>query len=149
MLLSVRRLLTALVIAALPLAASAAMSPTIITPAQVHWSAAPSMGPGVQMATIFGNPARPGPYVFRLMLRNGVAFPPHFHNDTERVTVLSGTLLVGLGDTIDRAHMLALPAGSIVSIPAGVHHYAIARGTTILQLDGVGPFAMTLVHAHH
>lgn len=147
MLFQARRVVAALVIACIPLVASAAMSPTIITPSQVHWAPAPGMGTGVEMATLFGNPAKQGPYVFRLRIPSGVTFAPHFHNDTERVTVLSGTLLVGLGDKIDKAHMLALPAGSIVSIPAGVHHYAIARGTTILQLDGSGPFAMTAVHA--
>jgi quercetin dioxygenase-like cupin family protein len=142
---SLRSAVVVLVALALPAIVSAANAPTIITPSQVHWAAAPSMGAGVEMARIFGNPADSGPYVFRLRLRDGVKFPPHYHNDTERVTVLSGTLLVGLGDRMDASRMMALPAGSIVSIPAGVHHYAMSRGVTILQLDGMGPFEMKAV----
>lgn len=148
MLLRVQRLVAALAVTCIPLAASAAMTPTIITPSQVRWAAAPSMGHGVEMASIFGNPAHSGPYVFRLRLQDGVVFPPHYHNDTEQVTVLSGTLLVGLGDTVNHAHMLALPAGSIVSIPARVHHYAMARGITVIQLAGTGPFELIPVHSH-
>lgn len=140
-----RPILASLALIGLPAVVLGSSAPTIVTPSQIHWSAAATMGPGVEMATLLGNPAQSGPYVFRLRLRDGVTFPPHYHNDTERVTVLSGTLLVGLGDRIDRSHMTALPAGSIVSIPAGVHHYAIARGTTVLQLDGMGPFRMVTV----
>ena len=143
---NLRSLLTSLLIVSLPaVAAASAPAPTIITPSQVHWTAMPKAS-GVQMATLFGNPSASGPYIFRLRLQNGAKFPPHFHNDTERVTVISGTLLVGLGNTMNVSKMIALPAGSIVSIPAGVHHYAMARGLTILQLDGTGPFTMTAVH---
>ncbi|MGH7736584.1 MAG: cupin domain-containing protein [Candidatus Tyrphobacter sp.] len=144
-----RSFLALCLILSLPALVAAAPAPTIYTPGSIHWTPAPGMGPGVQMATLFGNPSSSGRYVFRLRLRDGATFGPHFHNDTERVTVISGTLLVGLGDTLNRARMTALPAGSIVSIPAGVHHYAIARGTTVLQLDGSGPFRMTEVRSQH
>jgi quercetin dioxygenase-like cupin family protein len=42
--------------------------------------------------------------------------------------------------------MLALAPGSYVSVPAGTPHFAMAKGDTIVQVNGVGPASMTLVH---
>lgn len=143
---NLRSLSAAFLILSLPVLASAsAPAPTIVTPDQTQWTAAANMGSGVEMAVLFGNPAASGPFVLRLRLQDGTKFPPHYHNDTERVTVISGTLLVGLGDTMNESQMTALPAGSFVSIPVGVHHYAMTRGVTVIQIDGNGPFEMTPV----
>lgn len=65
---------------------------------------------------------------------------------TENVNVISGTLLVGLGDTMNVSTMKALPAGGIASIPGGLHHYAKAKGPTIIEISGIGPDTITLVH---
>jgi len=32
-----------------------------------------------------------------------------------------------------------LPAGSFIAVPAGVHHWSVAQGDTIEQVDGEGP----------
>lgn len=120
-------------------------TPTIVTPAQIHWVAGTGPLAGAQVAVLSGNPAKSGEYTMRLRMPNGLKFGPHFHGDVENVTVISGTLLVGLGDTMRVSKMMALPAGSFVSVPAGLHHYAMARGTTILQIHGNGPQSMTAV----
>jgi quercetin dioxygenase-like cupin family protein len=70
---------------------------------------------------------------------------PHEHRDTENVTVISGTLMVGVGNSVVPASMLALTPGSHASIPAGTPHYAIAKGDTVVQVNGVGPASMTLL----
>jgi Zn-dependent alcohol dehydrogenase len=62
------------------------------------------------------------------------------------VTVLSGTLLVAAGDRLEGAEMRALPAGSYTGIPADVRHAAAARGETVLQIHGVGPFGIAYVN---
>ncbi|HEY1974992.1 MAG TPA: hypothetical protein VGG89_00425 [Candidatus Baltobacteraceae bacterium] len=59
------------------------------------------------------------------------------------ILLIGGTPLVGIGDQVDPAKMVALPAGSFVSVPAGLHHYA--RANTILQIHGVGPSSMPMV----
>lgn len=41
--------------------------------------------------------------------------------------------------------MTALPAGSYAAVPAGVAHYAVAKGDTIVQLSGMAPFTMTIL----
>lgn len=143
---NLRTILVAFLVLGLPVVASAASpAPTVLTPDKIQWMAATSMGPGVEMAVLSGNPMAAGPYAFRLRLQDGTKFGPHYHSDTERVTVISGTLLVGLGDTMNTSQMTALPAGSFCAIPAGVHHYAMAQGITVVQLDGTGPFTMTAV----
>ena len=53
--------------------------------------------------------------------------------------------MVAVGTTFDPAHMTALGPGSFVSIPAGTPHFAMAKGETVVQVNGVGPASMTLV----
>lgn len=117
-------------------------APTIVTPNAIKWTVWTGANAGVEMATLAGNPAATGPYTVRLRMPDGGKFSPHFHVNTENVTVISGTLLVGLGDTVNPAAMKELPAGSFVSVPAGVHHYAMAKGKTIIQINGMGPLSM-------
>jgi hypothetical protein len=62
------------------------------------------------------------------------------------VTVLSGRLAVGMGDTFDEAAMKDLPAGGYVSLPADMRHYVQAKGATTIQVHGRGPFTITYVN---
>jgi quercetin dioxygenase-like cupin family protein len=143
-----RTLVALLLFVGLPFAVAAAPNaPTIVTPDQIQWSPGTGMLTGAEVATIMGDPSKPGPFVMRLRIPDGGKVAAHFHGDTERVTVLSGTLMVGVGDKATDTGMTALPAGSFVTIPAGVHHYAMAKGTTVIQLGGTGPFSMTAVEA--
>jgi len=100
---------------------------------------------GAEIAVLSGDPSKPGPYTVRYRIPDGVKLGPHFHADVENVTVLDGTLLVGLGDTMDPTKMIALPAGSFVSVPAGLHHYAMTKGVTVIQIHGMGPATMTML----
>jgi hypothetical protein len=42
--------------------------------------------------------------------------------------------------------MTALPAGAVASMPAGVHHYAMSKGVTVIEISGIGPDTLTPVH---
>jgi mannose-6-phosphate isomerase-like protein (cupin superfamily) len=54
--------------------------------------------------------------------------------------------MIGLGDTVVKSRMIALPAGSFISVPAGVHHYGMAKGlTVVIQISSMGPRTMTPV----
>jgi len=122
---------------------AAAAAPTIVMPDALTWTPAKNL-PGVWMATVYGDPTTTGVYTLRVKLADGAKIPVHWHNDSERVTVLSGTFMVGVGDNVDMASMKALGPGSFVYIPAGVHHYAMAKGETIVQTTGNGPFSMNM-----
>lgn len=123
---------------------AAAMGPTIVKPADLKWSAMEGT-PGAQMAVVYGDPAAAGTYTIRLKLAPGTKFPAHWHPGAERVTILSGTFLVGVGDKMDMAKMQALPAGTFVYLPAGAHHYAMAKTAVVLQSTGTGPFKINVV----
>lgn len=99
------------------------------------------------MATIVGNPQTAGAYyAYLLKAPAGGKAPPHFHKMTENVTVISGTVMFGLGDTIDMAKSKSFGAGTVASIPAGVHHYAVAKTAMVLEVSGIGPDTTTFVH---
>jgi anti-sigma factor ChrR (cupin superfamily) len=127
-----------------PAMMNAAMTPTVVVAGSLKWTADPQMK-GVSEAVLYGDPTKTGVYVMRYKLDNGVKFPAHWHTNTEQVTVLSGIFLVGIGDTWDAAKMTALPAGSFVSVPPNLHHYAQAKGEVIVQVTGMGPETMNMV----
>lgn len=137
----------ALVFCAFAFAARAADAPTIVLPSQEKFAPAPAPYPaGSMVAILSGDPSKAGSqYTVRLKLPDGARIGAHTHGDTEDVTIVSGTLMVAVGTTFDAAHMTALGAGAFVSIPAGTPHFAMAKGETVLQVNGVGPSSITLV----
>lgn len=112
----------------------------------IKWGPAPpSLPPGAQAAILTGNPGQPGPFVLRLKFPDGFVIPPHRHSKEEHVTVLSGGFAFSTGDKPDPAAK-ALPPGSFVRIPVGMTHSAQARGETIVQINGIGPFDVVYVN---
>lgn len=118
---------------------TAGANPNIMMPGTLKWSPASGTSAGQTIAVMYGDPAKPGPFIIRVKSPDGFRIAPHYHVAVENVTVLEGTLLLGYGDTIDAAKTTAIPAGGFYSIPAGVHHYAIAKGETIVQVSSMGP----------
>jgi quercetin dioxygenase-like cupin family protein len=99
------------------------------------------------MAPIVGNPSGAGGfYAYLLKVPAGTRIPAHFHAMRETVTVISGVMMFGLGDEIDAAKMLTLGAGNVISVPAHLHHYAMAKTDSIIEISGIGPDTTTFVH---
>jgi len=113
----------------------------------LNWGPAPAIFPaGARMAVLQGDPGQAALFTVRLEMPAGYKIPPHFHPTDEHVTVISGTFLVGMGDSIDVAHATVLHAGGFITAPQGMHHYAVARGRTVVQVHAMGPFALTYVN---
>lgn len=141
-----RVFLTALAFAAVSALATAAPTPAIVSPDTAAWKPVPGFT-GWQVATVVGNPATAGAYyAYFLKGGGGARVAPHFHRNTETVVVISGTFTVGLGDTMNVAAMKPLGSGTAVSVPAGVHHYAMAKGPVVIEISGIGPDTTTFVH---
>ena len=107
----------------------------------------PFLAPGAGFAVLQGDPGASGEFTIRLSLPSGYIIAPHWHPTDENVTVISGSVLVGMGDEIDRVGATQLSAGGFITAPANMHHYAIAVGRTVLQVHGTGPFAITYIRA--
>lgn len=114
----------------------------------VKWGPAPpSLPSGAMAAVLTGDPGKPAPYVLRVKLPDGFKVPPHWHPTDENVTVLKGTLMVGKGEKFKADESEALPAGSFMRMPKTMRHFAWARGETVLQVHGIGPFEITYVNS--
>jgi quercetin dioxygenase-like cupin family protein len=87
-----------------------------------------------------------GGYTVRLKLPDGYKFPPHTHPHRENVTVISGTLKIGMGDQFDDSKLTALPAGSFAYVDPSMHHYAAASGETVIQIHGLSPLAVNYIN---
>lgn len=104
----------------------------------------PGFDAGMKLAVIHGDPGVAGDYTLRLAFPAGYRFPAHWHPMAENLTVLSGTLLLGMGDTVDEAKLKAYRPGDYLHIAAKHPHFGGAREATVIQLHGTGPFTIEL-----
>ena len=112
----------------------------------IEWKPGPAaLPPGAKMAALEGDPTKEGPFVVRFQFPDGYHVAPHTHPKTERVTVISGTLLLAIGEALDRSSAKKLPAGSFGYWPAGMKHTAWSEGETVIQLHGIGPWQINYV----
>ncbi len=119
----------------------------LFSPSEVPWKKGPpSLPAGAEFALLEGEPSKEGPFVMRLRFPDGYRVPPHTHPKTERVTVISGTLQIAMGDQLERSEAHALPAGAFGFWEAGMKHTAWAEGETILELHGIGPWVINYLN---
>src|SRR5262249_6858102 len=117
-----------------------------IQPEALHWVDIPDAH-GAQIATLVGNPDKPGPYVIRVRFPPHVMDRPHRHPKDRYVTVLSGTWYAGTGDTFDVARATPMRPGSFMLHPANASHWdgSATEEPVIVQITGEGPGTTTLV----
>lgn len=128
-------------------AAVAADSPLVSSSKDVKWGPAPPILPkGAMMAVMAGNPGAPGLVAVRIKMPAGYKIPAHWHPTDEQVTVLSGSLGIGMGDKLDEAKGETLRAGGFGVAPAHMNHYAWTKTGAVIQINLMGPFALTYVN---
>ena len=114
---------------------------------EVKWGDAPPVLPsGAQLAVLDGNPGGTGAYTVRLKLPDGYKIMPHWHPTMEHVTVINGTFNVGMGKTFSQDGGKAMAAGGFGTMPAKMAHYAWTTGETVVQINGMGPFALHYIN---
>ena len=122
---------------------SVSLRPTTVLASDLKWTLSPS---GIYVSRIAGDSTKPGIYTLRSRFPAGLRIEPHSHPDDRVVIVLSGTVYFGYGEQFDETKLIALPAGSIWTEPAGQPHFAWARdGETVIQITGYGPSGNTPV----
>jgi len=93
---------------------------------------------------VFGDPAKPGMYVYRNRFAPGQTSRPHFHDQDRYVTVIKGTWWTGEGDVFEPDKMVPIKTGGFMFHPAGYHHYDGAKDEeVIVQIMGMGPVETT------
>ena len=118
-----------------------------ITPGDVKWGPAPpTIPPGPMVAVMAGDPGGTGPFTIRIKFPDGFKMPAHFHPTDENITVIQGTFRAGMGDAYTEAGLKDFPAGSFIKMPKEMHHFAGAKGETIVQVHAQGPFVITYVN---
>lgn len=119
-----------------------------VNAAELQWGPAPPELPkGAQVAVLHGDPFKPGMFVMRLKVPAGYQIPPHWHTQHEQLTILSGTLILHMGDTM-KAEPHELGPQAFHFLPGGMHHAAEAKGgEVVVQIAGVGPFDIHYVNA--
>lgn len=111
-----------------------------VNPGEIKWGEAPPDLPkGAELAVLHGDPGKKGTFTMRLRMPDGYKIPPHWHTLDEQLTIVSGTFVLHMGDTMDTSpHDLG--AGAYHFLPGKMHHAAEAKGETVVQVDGQGPF---------
>ena len=119
----------------------------MVTPDELKWADVPSLPPGAKIAVIEGPINEAGPITFRLKFPANYQIPAHSHPGIEHVTVISGTFNMGMGDKLDQTKTKALSAGSMAIMPPKTNHFGWTQDEAIVQVHGVGPWAVTYVNA--
>jgi len=123
-------------------------SPMVVTPvAAIKWMDAPPFLPkGAKLAVLVGDPSQPAPFTVRLQMPDGYKIAPHTHPTDEHVTVISGTFRAAMGEKWDDKALGDFAPGSYANMAATMPHFAQAKGVTVVQVHGVGPFVVNYVN---
>lgn len=114
--------------------------------AQLQWKPAPpSLPAGAESSLLEGDPRGPGLFTLRIRVPAGTRLMPHTHPQPERITVLSGALGLGFGQTYDQTRLKVFRAGDYYVTPAGVVHYLGFAEDTVVQITTEGPWGLDYV----
>lgn len=95
---------------------------------------------GIHTVLLYGDPAKPGPYVLEIHVPPNTVIAPHTHRDDRFATVISGAWYFGYGSRPGDAPVKPLTTGGLYTEPAGAPHFAFTRAEpAVVRLTGVGP----------
>ena len=120
-------------------AQDAASGMTVIVPGDIKWQKSKAMPYGMRIMYVYGNPSKPGPYVFRIRVPSGYKIPPVKYPDDRVTTILKGKMWNAEGERYDPMKMDEWEAGTTFVTKAGTPHFQWARTELILQIVGQGP----------
>lgn len=129
-----------------PSTASQSLDPKVFSSLHsedIEFHAFPAFPKGAELAIVVGDPRRPGPYVVRVSVPDGVKLMPHVHPEDRVYTVISGVFYIGYGTTFDPSKLVAYGPGSVVVLPSNTPHFHWARsGPYVTQVSGMGPLGL-------
>lgn len=117
-----------------------------VSPDEMKYESSPALPEEIKLAILLGDFQTDGHIVFRLKAPAGSKIAPHWHPIDEHVTVLSGSMHVGSGDTLDKEKSTKLPTGGFISIPAKHHHFAWFDEDSVIQINDFGLWAINYIN---
>lgn len=127
-----------------PISAGAADSPMITQPEALAWAPAEGLPPGAEVAVLYGNPAKDGPFAVRFKFPAGYEVPAHSHPTDEFITVISGKGRMAFGEDAAADAAEPLAPGSFMVLPAGAWHRLWVDTESVVELHSTAPFGVTL-----
>lgn len=99
-----------------------------------------------RFVTVSGDPTKPGAlYVIRIHSEAGYIIMPHTHPEDEHITVLKGTMELGMGDRFNPKALESMEMGGYGLVGKKMSHFGFSKTDGILQVHGIGPFTTTWV----
>ncbi len=140
-------LLLALVLASSVQAQEPAREPIQLNDDNLVWADGPgSIPPGAKFVLLEGDPKSDAVFTMRVFLPPKYMIPHHWHEGDERVTVLEGSVEIGIGETADEAYITRfLKDGYYVTPPPLKHFVRAGPEGCVLQLTGIGPWTLHYV----
>ena len=111
----------------------------------MEWKDLPSIK-GAKIALLEGPMNEEKPFTARIKMPAGGKIPPHTHPGIEHVTVISGTFAMGLGEKWDDKALHSMGAGDVMIMQPNTPHFAMAKGESVVQIHGMGPWKVVYVN---
>lgn len=119
----------------------------IFTPENISWKDGPdSLPKGAKISVLEGDPYQAGPFTFRIKLPANYVIPPHWHPIIEHVTVISGDIYLGMGETLKKEAADNIPVGGFAYMQPEMRHFVFTHNEAVIQLHGIGPWGITYVN---
>lgn len=113
----------------------------------LQWTDVASLPPGAKVAIIEGPMNEPVPFTIRIKFPANYQLPAHVHPGIERVTALTGTFYMGMGEKFEAATAtMALGPGDVMIMEPNTPHYAMTKEETIVQVHSTGPWQIIYVN---
>lgn len=119
---------------------------TMFNPADLIWADVDSLPPGAKIAVIEGPMNEMLPFTVRIKLPANYKIPAHWHPGIEHVTVISGTVNMGMGDVLDMTKSMPLSVGGVAIMQPKMNHFLWTSGEAVVQLHGTGPWAINYIN---
>jgi hypothetical protein len=122
----------------------------VVPPKDIKWAAWSGLPKGSgEMATLFGDLDKKGPYVVLMKWNPGYFSAPHSYATDRLCVVVSGTWWVNSGEDFDPDHCVPVPAGGFVRRVARTPHYdgvkTDAKDPAVIAIFGTAPVKLKLV----
>jgi uncharacterized RmlC-like cupin family protein len=111
--------------------------PIVIKPDEITWT---KRADGDEIALLYGDPSKSGPFVMRVRSPIGSREMPHHHNQAAFITFLSGTFHFGTGTRFDESNAGPLATGDVIRVRSGLPHFKWNDAPSVVEVHATGPW---------